>query len=408
MNVKIAKQIKVIAVTLWLMVMFCPLYCLAVSSTINTNFGSMFEGSAASGGNPSTMGALQNANSAFIGAGCLIIICAMVGGIKSANDPMSMLFAIVNPLILTVLMGCCMDGNSFTSVGLCTEASNLGNGLATNINPALFNGPNGTFSLSGLYVGSGANQGIDALWGALKNAADSSKQAATANPDDKVTPVAAPPGFFNWITSNVTSAFNWVSAKTAEVENALHAIATADWGAILLSALLDGLYMILYAIVQVICMILLLIASVVMDIMLTLQQFLLLLSSVFLPLFIAGLSLGATQSIGRSYIMSCISIASWPMGWAAGHIGTIALNQMALSNVNNMVNSTMTLSSVLTAFIILLALPFWIIVVTLSAPFVMGKMLTEGSNFASGIASSAGQMAASTLGSGAKAAAGMM
>ncbi len=72
----------------------------------------------------------------------------------------------------------------------------------------------------------------------------------------------------------------------------------------------------------------------------TLRYFLLQLGSVMLPVFIAGLATQYFRSQSVNYITSLIGVASWPIGWALGNLGTVALFTYFMGWVGNVLNSS--------------------------------------------------------------------
>ena len=340
----------------------------AAGSPLNENIGAIMQGMKFSD--------LQTASGAFFKAGAVLIIISMVAGIKNARDTKEVVFAIISPLILAWAMQGCLGGNGSAPTGWCFFASKIGNRMASEINPQCFSG--GQFSLTGIY-----SAGLDSMMDTLTGGMNTTQQLETQDPSGSGTTNPSGGGFW-------TRFGNLMSTIT-------------NPGKALVGVLLGWLYAAVLFIVEAICAVLLYFACIVMDLMTMLQQFLLILSSVFLPLFIAALGVSSLRDTGMKYIMTCVGIACWPMGWAAGHVGTLALITMASNNVNVLMTHPFNISVVLGSFIIILVLPFWIIVVTLCAPYAMAQMLTTGSNFASGMAQTSLQAAASTAGSALKA-----
>ena len=348
-------------------------FSLGISSSFaasfpNGNFGSIMQGLHFSD--------LQTASGAFFKAGTVIIICSMVVGIRNADSTMNVLLAIVTPLALAWAMTGCLSGTGSSPQGWCFFMSKIANGMAKEVNPKIFTG--NEFDVMKLFAPGGAgNPTLGDIWNSLSLDMFKTEDSVTQNPSSSTgsTPTATAELSFGSIMGGI-----------------------ANIGKAILGVLLGIVYFFLLLIIEFVCFILIAFSAIVIQLMLMLQQFLLTLSSVFLPLFIAALSVKNLRGIGMSYILSCVSIACWPIGWAAGHVGTVALFQMAFNNLNVLLNNPTNITDIMAAAIILIILPFWIIVVTLVAPYAMGKMLTTGSNFASAIALTAGQMAVKTVG----------
>ena len=65
----------------------------------------------------------------------------------------------------------------------------------------------------------------------------------------------------------------------------------------------------------------------IMEVMLILQKLILLGSQPLMPIFIACLSIGAAEGSAQNFLKSVLGVMCWPVGWAIGHIGTMAAIQ---------------------------------------------------------------------------------
>jgi hypothetical protein len=169
------------------------------------------------------------------------------------------------------------------------------------------------------------------------------------------------------------------------------------------------------------------------------------LESVVLPVFIAMMATQRLNGQGNNYVLGLVGILFWPLGWALGHIGTLALCdwfQGLMAGVlqvpgtanpgyifNFVVNGTIGATpappspqAMCIAMLIALAgamiIGIYVLVVTFSAPFLIAKALRSGSGMfgemiggtakgAAGLgAAAAGLAALAMTGGGAAAAAG--
>ncbi len=139
----------------------------------------------------------------------------------------------------------------------------------------------------------------------------------------------------------------------------------------------------------------------IMEVMLILQVLIMIFSGPLLPIFIACLSIPATRGAGQNFIKFTLGVMSWPIGWAIGHVGTMA----ALQNLQAP-SWNASLGQLVLSFIILAVICLWMIVVTVGAPSLIARSVVSGTNFAAGLvgefASAAGQHAASGVQSGSK------
>ena len=134
------------------------------------------------------------------------------------------------------------------------------------------------------------------------------------------------------------------------------------------------------------------IAVGLMQALLFIQQAIVILSTMILPVFIAFLVMGGSQEgIGVAFIRTIWGVLCWPLGWGIVNIGA----QAGLS-----VLSTSTDGGVLSGLALLLQFGLvgaWIIVGTAAVPFAISGALTRGANAVSRMAMNT----ASTVGGGA-------
>jgi hypothetical protein len=191
----------------------------------------------------------------------------------------------------------------------------------------------------------------------------------------------------------------------------------------------------------------LLIASAVMWFMEQLRYFFIVAGTVMLPLFVGAFSLPPGhffRNTAQNYVMNLISIALWPIAWAIGHSGTMAL----FNSWTGLIAGTTTAGNVLKAYLVakeslqnpglsaadiqhmyhnvmadwmagnflhLLAIPLgaiglsiWMIWVTVYAPKLLHGMLTTGAQFMTEAAKGVGSTTAQVAGSAAQIAATVM
>lgn len=138
-------------------------------------------------------------------------------------------------------------------------------------------------------------------------------------------------------------------------------------------------------------------AVAIMQALLFLQQGIVILCAMILPVFIAFLTMSESQAgIGSAFIRTIWGVLCWPLGWGIVNIGA----QAGLS-----VLSTSTDGGVLSGLATLLQFGLvgaWIIVGTCTVPFAVSGALTKGANAISRMA----MATSSTVGGGAAAAGG--
>jgi len=131
----------------------------------------------------------------------------------------------------------------------------------------------------------------------------------------------------------------------------------------------------------------------VMQAMLVIQKLIMVFSKLLMPIWIACLSLPAAQGSAQNFLKSVFGVMCWPAGWAIVHVGTMAgLQALQPPSFNAQ------LGELLLSFASLTVVCLWPVVGTIGAPVLIAKMVTSGTNFASGMvgafSSTAGQHAA--------------
>ena len=138
----------------------------------------------------------------------------------------------------------------------------------------------------------------------------------------------------------------------------------------------------------------------IMEVMLILQKLILLGSQPLIPIFIACLSIGAAEGSAQNFLKSVLGVVCWPVGWAIGHIGTMA----AIQNLQPP-SWTAPLFQLVVSGLALGVVCLWMVVATIGAPMLIAKAVTSGTNFAAhlmgGYATAAGQHAARGVQAGA-------
>jgi hypothetical protein len=184
--------------------------------------------------------------------------------------------------------------------------------------------------------------------------------------------------------------------------------------------------------------------GIVMYVFLSVRFLLVHLESIVLPVFIGMIATESLRGTGNSFVLGIVGIVFWPLGWALGHIGTLALanwfnSLLALTLhvpgtpqpgaiYDMIVNGPAGGLPVPTpqALAVAIGITFggaliigiYVLIVTFSAPFIIGKALKSGSGMfgemvggaakgAAGLgAAAAGLAALAMTGGGAAAAAG--
>jgi hypothetical protein len=137
----------------------------------------------------------------------------------------------------------------------------------------------------------------------------------------------------------------------------------------------------------------------IMQAMLVIQKLIMVFSKLAVPLFIACLSLPATQGSAENFLKSIFGVMCWPIGWAIVHVGTMAALQAL-----HPPNANASLGELILSFATLGVVCLWPVVGTIGAPLLIAKMVTSGTNFAQSMvgafSSALGQHAARGLQAG--------
>lgn len=144
-------------------------------------------------------------------------------------------------------------------------------------------------------------------------------------------------------------------------------------------------------------------AEMVMWIVILVQKFLILINSIFLPVMIAMLSVGALSSISTRYILSMFGVCAWPVAWGVVNAGTVAM-MISVNKTLEGATDLNSLMSILWAYAICLVIPFWLVFGYIFGPLVLQKMVTTGVGVAQGLMGGAAGIigtAATIAGSGA-------
>lgn len=169
----------------------------------------------------------------------------------------------------------------------------------------------------------------------------------------------------------------------------------------------------------------------------SMRYLLLYLGVLLLPIAISAMATQTFRQQGFTYVMGFISLALWPFGWALGHLGTLALFSMLAGRMqavgeavsNSAIGASITANAgvaatqgylgaqgigvmiasggvaalfkiaLLAGALILLFLVIWIWVVTVLAPFAVGRFVKGGGMFFSEMGQGASQMTARVIGS---------
>ena len=183
--------------------------------------------------------------------------------------------------------------------------------------------------------------------------------------------------------------------------------------------------------------------GIVMYVFLSVRFLLVHLESIVLPVFIAMIATDSLRGTGNNFVLGIVGIIFWPLGWALGHIGTLALANWFNSLValvlhvpgtpgpgaiyDMIVNgpagalpapTPQSLAAAVGITVVgALIIGIYVLIVTFSAPFIIAKALKSGSGIygdmiggtAKGVAAlgaAAAGLAALAMASGATAGAG--
>lgn len=163
----------------------------------------------------------------------------------------------------------------------------------------------------------------------------------------------------------------------------------------------------------------------------TIRYFLIRCGALILPVFIAGLMTKNFRAQSITYIFSLIGILCWPIGWSLGHIGTVALYDSILQIISGTLTTdshladnvieelstvdnpfahvsivggwiaVATVGNLLCLLGMFLGIVLWVLLVTLSAPFLIQRCVSSGAQFFTGLAGGAAQGVARAVGGGA-------
>lgn len=163
----------------------------------------------------------------------------------------------------------------------------------------------------------------------------------------------------------------------------------------------------------------------------TIRYFLIRCGVLILPVFIAGLMTKNFRAQSITYIFLLIGVLCWPIGWSLGHIGTVALYDSILQIINGMIVTdgqgaanvieelsvvenpfahvsimvswvaVASIGSLVSLLGMFLGIILWVLLVTLSAPFLIQRCVSSGAQFFTGLAGGAAQGVARAVGGGA-------
>ncbi|OAI50832.1 hypothetical protein AYO37_00110 [Opitutia bacterium SCGC AG-212-L18] len=163
----------------------------------------------------------------------------------------------------------------------------------------------------------------------------------------------------------------------------------------------------------------------------TFRYFLIRCGALILPVFIAGLMTKNFRAQSITYIFSLIGVVCWPIGWSLGHIGTVALYDSILQIINgalitdsraasNIIEDLSTvdnafdhvtrvaswvgvvsIGSLISIFGMFVGIVLWVLLVTLSAPYLIQRCISSGAQFFSGLVGGAAQATSRAMGGGA-------
>jgi hypothetical protein len=145
--------------------------------------------------------------------------------------------------------------------------------------------------------------------------------------------------------------------------------------------------------------------GIVIYVFLSVRFLLVHLESIVLPVFVAMIATDSLRGTGNNFVLGIVGIIFWPLGWALGHIGTLALANWFSSLValtlhvpgtsapgaiyDMIVNGPLAgqplpmpqalAAAVGITFFGALVIGIYVLVVTFSAPFIIAKALKSGS-----------------------------
>ena len=139
-------------------------------------------------------------------------------------------------------------------------------------------------------------------------------------------------------------------------------------------------------------------------VMLLVRYFIVQLSSIFLPAYIAMVSIGALSGIGTRYIMGLVGVLAWPLAWGLANVGTEALMNAIGTNV---ISPTADVYTYIWCSVLLIFIPVWMAFTYVFGPLFIQKMVSTGASAASAMVGGAAGAAITAGAAGAGAAAGL-
>lgn len=139
-------------------------------------------------------------------------------------------------------------------------------------------------------------------------------------------------------------------------------------------------------------------------VMLLIRYFIVQLSSIFLPAYVAMVSIGALSGIGTRYIMGLIGVLAWPLAWGLSNVGTDTLMTAIGTNV---IAPTADVYTYIWCSVLLIFIPIWMAFTYVFGPLFIQKMVSTGASAASAMVGGAAGAAVTLGAAGAGAAAGL-
>lgn len=192
-----------------------------------------------------------------------------------------------------------------------------------------------------------------------------------------------------------------------------------------------GLKSLVVLVIAMIIHLLLYICALFMICVETFRYFLIRCGALILPVFIAGLMTKNFRAQSITYIFSLIGVLCWPIGWSLGHIGTVALYDAILQIINgalitdssaaaNIIEDLSTvenpfdhvtmvaswiavasIGSLISIFGMFVGIVLWVLLVTLSAPYLIQRCISSGAQFFGGLVGGTAQASSRAIGGGA-------
>jgi hypothetical protein len=139
-------------------------------------------------------------------------------------------------------------------------------------------------------------------------------------------------------------------------------------------------------------------------VMLLVRYFIVQLSSIFLPAYVAMVSIGALSGIGTRYIMGLIGVLAWPLAWGLSNVGTETLMSAIGTNV---IAPTADVYTYIWCSVLLIFIPIWMAFTYVFGPLFIQRMVSAGASAASAMVGGAVGAGISAGAAGAGAAAGL-